>query len=237
MARQFWPHEDPIGKRIDAQIGDVNNNAEIVGVVGDVRIDTLDTTPGYQTYLPYRQLASSQMTLVIRTLSDPEQIAAAARRQVMAVDPQEPVSNVKTMRKVIDDSVASRRMSAAVVAAFAFFALALAVIGIYGVVSYWVTQRIREIGIRSALGAQRRDIFELVIGRGALLAACGLAVGIAVSFAANRYMAALLFGVTTHDWTILVAVPIILGTVALFACVFPALRASRVDPLVALRFE
>ena len=237
LAREFFPHEDPVGKRIDVQVGDVAEMQEIVGVVADVHIDGLDAAAGYQTYVPYKQLPSNGMILAIRTAADPAAIAAEARRQVLAVDREQPVSNVKTMRQVVSDSVAGRRMSAAVVAAFAFFALVLACIGIYGVVSYWVTQRTREIGIRGALGARRGDIFSLVLGQGMMLAGCGLAAGVAASLLVTRYLGTLLFGVSARDATILTAVPVVLAVVALAACAIPARRASRIHPLLALRFE
>src|SRR5207302_3060875 len=199
MAKKFWPNEDPVGKHMDLQIG-AKGEQEIVGVVNDVKLDSLDLPIRYEGYLPYRQLAVNFLTFVIRTTADPLQLAAAARNQVFAVDPEEPVSDVATMDQVVNTSVAGRRLSAIIVAMFAMFAVLLATIGIYGVVSYWVSQRTREIGIRSALGAQGRDIFELVIGRGMFLAAVGAAIGVIASLLLTRYMASLLFGVSPYDW-------------------------------------
>jgi putative ABC transport system permease protein len=236
MAKKFWPNEDPVGKHMDLQIGS-KGEEEIVGVVNDVKLDSLDLPTRYEGYLPYRQLAVNFLTIVIRTTADPMQLAAAARNQVFAVDPEEPVSNVATMEQVVNTSVAGRRLSAVMVATFAIFALLLATIGIYGVVSYWVSQRTREIGIRSALGAQSRDIFELVIGRGMFLAGCGAAVGVIASLLLTRFMASLLFGVSPQDWVTMTSVPVLLGIVTFVACSVPARRASRVDPVVALRFE
>src|SRR5262249_52739256 len=151
---------------------------EIIGVVSDVKLDALDMPIRYEGYQPYRQLPFNSMSIVVRTKSDPLQLANAARNQVFAIDPEEPVANVTTMTQVVNESVAGRRLSAIMVAMFAAFALLLASVGIYGVVSYWASQRTREIGIRSALGAQRADIFGLVIGRGFVLAVCGAAAGV-----------------------------------------------------------
>lgn len=237
MARRFWPHEDPIGKRMDVQIGDVKDAQEIVGIVADVKLESLAEKVGYQTYIPYRQLPAGAMALVIRTTSDPAGIIPDVRKQILAVDPEQPVSNVKTMRQLVADSTAGSRMPAGIVGSFALFALILASIGIYGVVSYWVSQRTREIGIRSALGAQRRDILGLVIGRGMTLVAGGVLAGLAASLVVTRYAASLLYGVSTHDWAIMAAVSVLLAVVAFTACLAPAKRAVRVDPVVALRFE
>lgn len=236
MAKKFWPNEDPVGKRMDLQIGQ-KGDQEIVGVVGDVKLDSLDRPVRYEGYLPYRQLAMNYMTIVIRTTGDPAALANAARKQVLAVDPEEPVSNVATMERVVNTSVAGRRLSAVMVATFAMFALLLATIGIYGVVSYWVSQRTREIGIRCALGAQRRDIFEMVIGRGVMLAMCGAVAGVVVSLLLTRFVESLLFGVSAHDWVTMTGVPLLLVLVTVVACSVPARRASKVDPVIALRFE
>jgi putative ABC transport system permease protein len=236
MAKRFWPNEDPVGKRMDLQIGSAGDE-EIVGVVNDVKLDSLDLPSRYEGYLPYRQLPVNFLTIVLRTTGDPTQLVNAARNQVSAVDPEEPVASVATMEQVVDRSLAGRRLSAVIVATFATFALLLATIGIYGVVSYWVSQRTREIGIRMALGAQHRNIFELVIGRGMFLAAVGAAIGVIASLLLTHYMASLLFGVSPYDWVTMTTVPVLLGLVTFVACSVPARRASRVDPVVALRFE
>src|SRR5579872_785507 len=236
MARQFWPNENPVGKQIKVQYS-ISDVQEIVGVVADVKSSDLADKPTYQTYLPYHDLPGGGMTLVVRTTEDAIRIIPEVRQIIRAIDPEQPLAAIKTMQEVVSDSLGTRRMSTGIVGTFAFFALALASIGIYGVVSYWVSQRTREIGIRSALGARQLDIFELVLSRGMLLVGCGIAAGLAGSFVMNRYLSSLLFGVSAHDWTTMAAVPVVLTLVALVACCVPARRASRVDPLVALRFE
>ena len=236
MAKKFWPNQDPIGKQMDIHFGP-KGPQEIVGVVASLKLDSLDRPTRYEAYVPYRQAPVPYISIVIRATSEPSRLASAARSQVFAVDPEEPVADVNTMEEIVNTSLAGRRLSMVIVGAFAMFALLLATIGIYGVVSYWVSQRTREIGIRSALGARRRDIFELVIGRGMILAAGGAMLGVLVSFMLTRYMASLLFGVSPHDWLTMTGVPVLLALVALVACCLPARRASRVDPMVALRFE
>jgi putative ABC transport system permease protein len=236
MARQYWPHEDPIGKQMKIQLG-ISDVQEIVGVVADVKLDDLSAVPGNQTYLPYKDSPSDAMTLVVRTAADPLQIIPAVRRAIREIDSEQPIADVKTMQHVVSDSLGSRRISTGVVGAFAFFALLLASVGVYGVVSYWVSQRTREIGIRNAIGARRWDIFELVLSRGMLLVGGGVVAGLAASFILTRYLASLLFGVSTHDWMTMTAVPVVLAVIAFLACCIPARRASRIDPMVALRFE
>jgi putative ABC transport system permease protein len=177
------------------------------------------------------------MTLAVRATGDPVPLVSAIRAQVLAVDPEQPVFNVKTMHQVVSDSLGERRLSTFLLALFAGLAMLLAAIGIYGVVSYWVSQRTREIGIRTALGAGRTDILRLVLGRGMLLVGVGAGCGLLASLALMRFLATLLFGVSTHDALTMAAVPVTLGLIALAACYVPARRAARVDPLVALRFE
>ena len=236
MARRFWESADPIGKQLKVQYP-LSEVQEIVGVVSDVKTADLALAPTYQTYIPYRDLPIPALTLVVRTTQDPLRVVPEVRQIIRAIDPEQPLADVKTMQQVVSDSLGSRRMSATIVGTFAFFALALASIGIYGVVSYWVSQRTREIGIRQALGARQLDVFELVVSRGMLLAGCGIAVGLAASFALTRYLSSLLFGVSAQDWMTMAIVPLILIAVAFLACWIPARRASRVDPMVALRFE
>jgi len=236
LAKKFWPNDNPIGKRIDMMIG-AQGTQEIIGVVSDVKLDALDMPIRYEGYQPYRQLPFNSMSIAIRTSSDPLQLANAARNQVFAIDPEEPVASVTTMTQVVNESVAGRRLSAIIIATFAAFALLLASVGIYGVVSYWASQRTREIGIRSALGARRADIFGLVIGRGFMLALCGAGAGVVASFLLTRYMESLLYGVSSHNWVVMTAVPLLLIAMTLVACAIPARRASTVDPVVALRFE
>jgi putative ABC transport system permease protein len=237
FARRFWPNGDAIGKRMDLFYGSMEGWQEIVGVVADVRRGGLDQTVTLEGYLPYAQSALDEMTLAVRATGDPVPLVSAIRAQVLAVDPEQPVFNVKTMHQVVSDSLGERRLSTFLLALFAGLAMLLAAIGIYGVVSYWVSQRTREIGIRTALGAGRTDILRLVLGRGMLLVGVGAGCGLLASLALMRFLATLLFGVSTHDALTMAAVPVTLGLIALAACYVPARRAARVDPLVALRFE
>jgi putative ABC transport system permease protein len=237
VARKFWPDQDPIGKHMDMGLGDMKGFQDVVGVVADVKREALDRAAGLELYVPYTQVPSPAMTLVIRSTAEPRALAAAARAQVLAIDRDQPVYDVKTMRDVVSDSLSGRSVSTWLLAAFAGLALILASVGIYGVVSNWVSQRTREIGIRSALGADPRDIAALVLGRAMLMVAMGAAVGLAASLALTRFLSSQLFGAKPHDpWT-LAAVPLVLGLVALLACYWPVRRALKIDPLTALRFE
>ncbi|HLL70266.1 MAG TPA: ABC transporter permease [Pyrinomonadaceae bacterium] len=235
-ARRYWPNESPVGKRI--KIGDPANPwLEVVGVVGDVRHYGLDKPANMQVYLPHQQKPSQQMTIVVRSASDAESQINAVRNQVWAVDKDQPVYDIKLMSEYVAESVAQRRFSMWLVAIFASVALVLAVVGIYGVMSYTVAQRTREIGVRMALGAQASDILKLVVGQGMALTLAGVATGIVLAFAVTRVMSSLLFGVSAADPLIFSAVAVLLTTVALVACYLPARRATKVDPMVALRYE
>jgi putative ABC transport system permease protein len=236
-ARRYWPNESPVGKRI--KIGDPTNAwLNVVGVVGDVRHYGLDKPANMQVYLPHQQKPSQQMTIVVRSSSaDAESQINAVRAQVWAVDKDQPVYAIKPMKEYVADSVAQRRFSMWIVAIFASVALVLAVVGIYGVMSYTVAQRTREIGLRMALGARGADILKLVVGQGMALTLAGVATGIVLAFAVTRVMSSLLFGVSAADPLIFSAVPVLLTSVALLACYLPARRATKVDPMVALRYE
>ena len=244
MAERFWPGEDPIGKRITMESPENPAWHEIVGVVADVRHTALDAQPEAEMYYPY--LFSSEadsspwtsMYLVVRTSGeDPSSLAAALRREVLAVDKDQPVYNVASMTQLLAASVAQRRFNMLLVGLFAVLALVLAAVGLYGVMSHLVTQRTHEIGIRMALGARAQDVVKLVLKNGMTLALSGIALGLAGAFGLTRLMRSLLFGVTTTDAVTFVAVSLCLGAVALLACYIPARRATKVDPLVALRYE
>jgi putative ABC transport system permease protein len=192
-------------------------------------------------FFPYQQLPDMRWNmprdLAVRVTGDPMSVAAAARQAVWSVDPTQPVSNIRTMDEILAEEVAQRRIGMTLLAAFAALALALASLGIYGVLSYSVAQRTQEIGIRMALGAGRKDVLRIVLADGMRLAAAGVAIGLGASFALTRLMAGLLFGVSASDPRTLGGVTLLLITVAFVACFIPARRATKVDPMVALRTE
>ncbi len=235
FAQRYFPNEDPIGKRINAGVG---GWMTIVGVVGDVKQSGLANSVRIEHYAPHAQVQiSNTMSVVVRTLSDPTALAAAIRRETQAIDPAQPVFNIKTMETVIAESVSDRRLNMVLLGVFSGLALLLAVIGIYSVMSYTVTQSTRELGIRMALGAQARDVLKLVVGQGVTLAAVGLVIGLVAAFALTRLMATLLFGVGATDPLTFASVSALLIVVALLACAIPARRATKVDPMVTLRHE
>ena len=238
MVQKIFPDEDPIGKRITFDDRDKNPEwFEIVGIVGDVKQYGLDQPTTMQTYEPYTQQTLPYMTLVVRSTGDPNNLTAAIRSEVLKLDKEQPATNIKTLNEYFSTSIAQQRFSVVLLGVFAGVALVLAAVGIYGVLSYAVTQRTHEIGIRMALGAGRRDVFRLVVGRGMLLSLIGVASGLIAAFGLTRLMSSLLFGVTATDAMTFASVAGVLLAVALLACYIPARRATKVDPLVALRYE
>ncbi len=238
LAREFWPNEDPIGKRI--HLVDMKSSEpwlSIVGVVGRVKHESLDSDPRIAFYVPQSQYATRGMTVVLRSRSDPSSLTAAAKGELRALDPDLPMFSVRTMAQRIDDSLARRRFSMLMLGVFAALALALAAIGIYGVMSYLVTQGTREIGIRIALGATPQHILALVVRQGMTLALSGVAIGLAGAFLLTRLMRSLLFGVNATDPLTFAAISALLTLVALLASYIPAQRASQVDPMISLRCE
>ncbi len=239
MVRQYFPNEDPLGKRVRWARDPEIHWMTIIGVVGDVKHFGLDLPeqPGF--YSPYTQADPWKrwMTLVVRTQSDPATMARAIEQHIWKVDSQLPVTKVETMKEVAADSFAARRFNMLLLSIFAALALVLAAVGIYGVMSYAVTQRTREIGIRMALGARTIDVLRLIIRNGMTLILIGVGIGLAGAVALTRLLTTLLFGVTPTDTLTFVAVLATLIIVALSACYLPARRATKVDPLVALRYE
>jgi putative ABC transport system permease protein len=237
FARSFMTGEDPIGKRIAFGSEDDPVWLSVVGVVADVKHFGLDTPARPTVYTPHLQQGGAQLTLAIRSASDTAGLAAAARREVLAVDKDQPIADVKSMEQLLSESVAGRRFSMLLLSLFAAVALVLAGVGIYGVMSYSVTQRTREIGIRMALGASGSEVLKMIAGQGMAVVFIGIVIGIVSSLALSRWMESLLFGVSATDPLTFIAIPIILSAVALAACAVPALRATKVDPMVALRYE
>jgi predicted permease len=246
FARTYFPHENPVGKHVNLAL--FNVQAEIVGVVGHVKqwgidVDEKSKIEAQFDY-PFMQLpeklmsmAADSVAVVLRTEGDPNAVMVSVRRAVAEVDPREVVYNVQTMDEVISHSFAARRLSMMLLGVFAALALALACVGIYGVISYLVGQRTHEIGLRMALGAQPGDVLRLIIGHGAKMALIGVAIGVAAALGLTRLMANQLFGVSAHDPLTFAGVATLLLVVAVAACYIPARRAMRVDPMTALRCE
>jgi putative ABC transport system permease protein len=233
LVQTAFPNEDALGKRLIT--GFKGEPYEIVGIAGDLLHQSLGGSPSPAMYFPMRQ--SGRMNLVLRTNGDPLSIAGALRNEVRAIDPDQPVSAMRPMTELVDSSVAQPRYRTTLFGLFAALAMILAATGIYGVMSYSVAQRTHEIGVRMALGARRFDVLKLVVGQGMLLTLIGVALGLAAAFGLTRVMQSLLFGVTTKDPLTFVVVSALLIAVAFVACFVPARRATKVDPLVALRYE
>ncbi len=234
LARHLWPGENPIGQRF-AVWRDEKLPREVVGVVGDTKA-TLDKEAGNQMYIPYAQDPTwSSLSLVVRTDGEPTALAGSVREAIRSIDKAVPTYNLKTMNDVVSASAASRRVPMLLLSGFASVAMLLAMLGIYGVTSYYVTQRTHEIGVRMALGAQLVDVLKLVLSRGMTLALIGIAIGVVGAVALTRYLTTLLFGVKPVDVITFVGVALILVAVVLVACLIPARRATKIDPLEALR--
>jgi putative ABC transport system permease protein len=238
MAKKFWPNEDPVGKRL--QFGDAGPWIQIVGVVGDVRQMGLDEPPRQEMYYPYWQGANNWMVprdLVMRSDGDPLALVGAVRKGIASIDRDQPISDIKPLDGWLDEEVASRRVQTTLLGGFSALALILACIGIYGVLSYVVTQRTQEIGVRVALGADRGDIFGTVTRQGMALVGIGIGFGLLVSFAISRVLRNLLFDVKPTDPMTYLVSAVVFTAVALLACYVPARRAAKIDPIVALRYE
>jgi putative ABC transport system permease protein len=235
LARRYWPNEDPVGQRLT--VGFEQNPRQIVGVVGNIKQTTLSANARPSMYLPLLQRPTGGMSIVIRTNGDPASLSAIARAQVHSVDPGIPVTNVRTMDEIFSASIAQQRFAMLLVGLFGALALVLAAIGIYGVMSYSVLQRTHEIGVRMALGAQRTDVLKLILGQGILVSLLGVVVGVAAAFGLTRVMATLLFGITPTDAMVFATVAFGIFAIGIVATYLPAWRATKVDPLLALRYE
>ena len=237
-ARRMWPGEDPIGKRV--RLGGVDNPWwTVVGVTGDVHHVGLDADPDMQMYVPHQQwpFPDGLMVFVIRAASTPAAISSAAQQAIHSIDTTQPISRVMPLESYVGLSVQGRKFALILIGAFAGIALALSVVGIYGVTAYNVAQRTREIGLRIALGAQRSELLGAVLRQGMLLVACGVATGVIASVALTRFLATMLFDVQPTDRLTFASVVLLLIAVSAAACFVPARRAMRVDPMVALRHE
>ena len=237
LARKHFPNEDPIGRRLDVFMFENPTITEIVGIVGNVRYDSLIEESPPAVYFPHPELAYPFMTLVIRTDGDPAAIAPAVQREIRAIDPNQPVSNVRTMNQVMSEWVSRSRFNTLLLGLFAALATLLSAVGIFGVMNYSVALRTREIGLRLAVGAQPRQVLLLILRQGLLLTIVGVGLGLVAAFALTRLLSGLLFGVTAVDATTFTTISVLLVIVSLLACYLPARRAMRIDPLRALRYE
>jgi predicted permease len=235
LARRFFPGEDPVGRRL---IVLDEKPHEIIGIAGDARQWGLDRPPDPEVYFAYSQMTfAPESTLVVRTTVEPSTLGNSVRAAVRDANRDAPVYRLKTMLEVMSDSVAQRRFNTILMSSFAAVALVLATIGLYGVISYSFAQRTQEIGLRMALGAQRRNVLRMVLWYGFKLAAIGVAVGILASLMLTRILASLLYGVGATDTATFFGGSVFLTFIALVACYVPARRATRIDPMVALRYE
>lgn len=236
LARRLWPGEDPIGKRLRLG-GPSDPEAEVIGVARDGKYATLGENARPYIYRPLLQSYASRMTLVVRTTGNPETLSAAVREQIHSLDPNLPVAQIKTLAERVEFALFPARLGAALLGAFGLLALGLAATGVYGVIAYSVSQRAQEFGIRMALGADGADVRRLVLREGLKVALIGVTVGLALSLAATRLTTGFLYGVGANDPLTFVGVALLLTAVALLACYLPARRATKVDPMIALRYE
>ena len=237
MARRFWPNEDPVGKFAHLSDDPDSVNRQIVGIARDARINSIQEAAEPYFYLPYAQSNKRTILLLVETSGDPLRLASPLRTEVAALDKKAPVLKISTLGLVIRSSVYEQQITATFVGILGAMGLFLAAIGLYGVISYTMVQRTREIGIRMALGAQRRDALRLVLGEGVRLAVAGIFVGLAGAIVATPLVAKMLYGVGPRDPVTFACVAVLMVAVALAASYFPARRATKVDPLIALRYE
>jgi predicted permease len=235
MARLYWPKGKAVGKHV--VVGLIATPMEVVGVLGDTRNHGLAFDPQPEIYLPLAQLPGPSMTLIVRTASEPHNMVSAVHSRVLALDQEQPVTAIQTMEEVLETAASEPRFMMSLLSGLSAVALLLALVGIYGVIAYSVSERTQEMGIRMALGADRGDILWLVLRQGAMLAGAGIVFGIGASFALTRLLGTMLYRVSTTDPITFTAVPLLFGIVALLASYVPAWRATRVDPMTALRYE
>jgi predicted permease len=236
FARRYFDGDEVIGKRVSFR-GAQGPWSQIVGVVRDSKYRTIGEMPRPTAYLPLAQNHETGMALHVRTIGDPTSVAGAVRREVQALDQNLPVTNLQPMSAVLGSSLFAARMGALLLAIFGLLALLLAAVGLYGVMSYTVSRRTREIGIRMALGAQTGNVLRLVLKEGMSLVVGGVAGGLIVAAAVTRLLASFLYGVSPLDLATFAGIPLVLGLVALLATYLPARRATKVDPMIALRYE
>jgi putative ABC transport system permease protein len=238
LVRRYWPGSTALGRKIRFGTDDTPGKwMTIVGVVEDVRYDWFDAEPKPAIYRPYTQAAFPYSYLVLRTAGDPIALVAGVRHRIAAVDAELPVFEVRTLEKVISESVLGLSYVAVMMTVLGAIALVLACVGVYGVMAYAVSERTREIGIRMALGAERTDVLRMVIGRGLVVTGIGLSIGFALSLMLARLLASFIFGVSATDWQIFGGISLTLAAAAITACYIPARRAMRTDPVEALRYE
>jgi putative ABC transport system permease protein len=235
VAEKFFPRQDPVGKTLQNSRDRIP--LQIVGVVSDVKINSLAAPKFEEMYIPYMQSPWMAMTFVVRSASASQPLVSAVREKIRSIDPDLPVDGVQSLDKLVSDSVGQPRLLMGLVAAFAGLAMLLAAIGIYGVMAYSVSQRLREMGIRMALGAAPRDILRLVVNQGMRLVLAGIAIGFLASLWLSKFLASELFATQPKDPLTFSLMALLLAGVALAACWIPARRAMRVDPMVALRYE
>jgi predicted permease len=237
MARRLWPGQIALGKRVRISNQPEAPYLEVIGVAKDGKYRSIGENPRPYMYLPVLQNYRPGMTLVVRTMGDPKGIVSGVRQQVQALDSRLPVYDIKTMKEHMTYALWTTRMGAELSTTFGLLALLLAATGLYSVMAYSVSQRTREIGIRMALGAQQHDVLRLVAGQGMTLALVGVVIGLSVAFVATRILSSLLYGVSATDTVIFTGIPLLLAAVAFVACYIPARKATKVDPMVALRYE
>jgi putative ABC transport system permease protein len=238
FARRHWPNDDPVGKYVRLG-GDPNGQkVQVIGVVGRVKMESLNqNSDRVQGYFPFAQTPGGGMTVIVKGTSDPSQLISSMRAAVKEIDPDQPIYNPRTMDEIRAESVAPERLNLTLLSLFAGIALVLAIVGIYGVMSYSVTQRTHEIGIRMAIGARPRDVFAMILGHGMKLTIIGVVIGLVLAFVLTRLMETMLFGVAPTDATTYTAISVLLVSVALLACDLPGRRATKVEPTISLRYE